>query len=112
MDYGEQILDVLVFIEYRYFLVSTDEGNIYVFKYVQTGRVEMQKKLIHTYSGHAKHCSHLSPMKNFPNLFMSASLDGSVRVWSLESFSHLYTIDIPGTLTFCRLLSRCDFILS
>ena len=40
MDYGEQILDVLVFIDYRYFLISTDEGNIYVYKYVQTGKVE------------------------------------------------------------------------
>jgi len=41
MDFGEQILDVLVFIDYRYFLISTDVGNIYVFKYVQTGKVEL-----------------------------------------------------------------------
>lgn len=34
MDFGEQILDVLVFIDYRYFLISTDDGNIYVYKYV------------------------------------------------------------------------------
>ena len=40
MDFGEQILDVLVFIDYRYFLISTEEGNIYVYKYVQTGKVE------------------------------------------------------------------------
>ena len=112
MDFGEQILDVLVFIEYRYFLVSTDEGNIYVYKYVQSGKVEQQKKLIHTYSGHTKQCSHISPMNNFPNLFMSVSLDGTARVWSLETFSHLYTIEIPGTLNFIRLVSRCDFIMS
>lgn len=112
MDFGEQILDVLVFIELRYFLVSTDEGNIYVFKYVQSGKIEQQKKLIHTYSGHAKHCSHMSPVKGYPHLFMTVSLDATCRVWSLENFSHLYTIEIPGSLNFIRLLSRCDFILS
>ena len=112
MDYGEQILDVLVFIDYRYFLVSTDEGNIYVYKYVQSGKIEQQKKLIHTYSGHTKHCTNMSPLKNFPALFMSVSLDGTARVWSLETFTHLYTIEIPGTISFINLLSGCDFIMS
>lgn len=51
-------------------------------------------------------------MKNFPHLFMSVSLDATARVWSLETFSHLYTIEIPGTLSFIRLISHCDFILS
>ena len=59
MDFGEQILDVLVFIDYRYFLISTDEGNIYVYKYVQTGKVQNDKRLIHTYSGHNKNITHL-----------------------------------------------------
>lgn len=62
MDFGEQILDVLVFIDYRYFLISTDEGNIYVFKYVQTGKIESSKRLIHTYSGHNKNITHLDKM--------------------------------------------------
>ena len=112
MDFGEQILDVLVFIDYRYFLISTDDGNIYVYKYVQSGKVETQKRLIHTYSGHNKNITHIDKMKNFPHLFMSASLDGTARVWSLETFSHLYTIEIPGTLSFCNILSRCSFIVS
>ncbi len=34
MDNGEQILDVLVFIDYRYFLIATDDGMIMVYKYV------------------------------------------------------------------------------
>jgi len=112
MDYGEQIIDVLVLIEFRYFLVSTDEGNIYVFKYVQSGRLEPQKRLIHTFSGHNKTVSHLSALKDFPHLFMSVSLDGSVRIWSLESFTHLYTIEIPGILQFANILSRGQHILS
>lgn len=112
MDFGEQILDVLVFIDYRYFLISTDEGNIYVYKYVQTGKVEQQKRLIHTYSGHNKHITHLDKMNSFPHLFMSASLDGTARVWSLETFMHLYTIEIPGTLSYCTILNRCQIVLS
>ena len=51
-------------------------------------------------------------MKEQPHLFMSASLDGTARVWSLETFSHLYTIEIPGTLSFANILSRCSYILS
>lgn len=112
MDHGEQILDVLVFIDYRYFLVSTDDGSIYVFKYVQSGKVETNKRLIHTFSGHNKHASYLMQMQNFPHLFMSVSLDGTARVWSLESFSHLYTIEIPGALRYCTIFSKCQYILS
>jgi hypothetical protein len=40
MDAGEKILDVLVFIDYRYFLIATDEGSILVYKYVQSGKTE------------------------------------------------------------------------
>ena len=112
MDSGEQILDVLVFIDYRYFLVSTGEGNIYVFKYVDAGKIEDKKRLIHTFSGHNKNVTHLMQMKNFSSLFMSCSLDGTARIWSLESFSHLYTIEIPGALNFCTILSRCEYILA
>jgi hypothetical protein len=39
-DPEEKILDLLVFTEFRYFLTSTNEGNIYVWKYVTKGRVE------------------------------------------------------------------------
>ena len=34
MDKDEMILDVIVFTEFRYFLTATDEGNIFVWKYV------------------------------------------------------------------------------
>lgn len=32
-DIEEKIIDVLVFLEFRYFLTATSEGNIYVWKY-------------------------------------------------------------------------------
>ena len=49
IDSDEQIMDVLVFTEYRYFLTATDEGNIYVWKYIQNGKVENTKRLIHAF---------------------------------------------------------------
>ena len=74
--------------------------------------METQKRLIHTYSGHNNGITHMDKMENFPHLFMSASLDGTARVWSLETFMRLYTIEIPGTLNFSHILSRCSYILS
>ena len=49
IDTDEQIMDVLVFTEYRYFLTATDEGNIYVWKFVQDGKPQSTKRLIHAF---------------------------------------------------------------
>ena len=53
-DIDEKILDVLVFTDNRYFLTSTSEGNIFVWKYVMKGRMETARRLIHTFEGHFK----------------------------------------------------------
>ena len=68
--------------------------------------------MIHTYSGHNKNITHLDKLMNFSHLFMSVSLDGTARVWSLESFMLLYTIEIPGTLSYCTILNRSSIVLS
>ena len=112
IDTDEQILDVLVFAEYRYFLTATDEGNIYVWKYVQDGKVHATKRLIHAFQGHAKEIRMIMPFKQYPHLFLSASLDGTVRIWSLETFQHLYTLEIPGTLLFCKIFNNSEIIVS
>ena len=52
LDTEEMILDVQVFVDFRYFLTSTDQGNIFVWKYVNTKKVETQKRLIHSFAGH------------------------------------------------------------
>jgi WD40 repeat protein len=112
MDKDEMIMDVIVFTEFRYFLTATDEGNIYVWKYVQSGKVETSKRLIHTYTGHSKAVTSISPLDKYPHLFTSVSLDGTVRIWSLEAFLHLYTLEVPGTLIYAKILSRSDVIVS
>lgn len=50
-------MDVLVFTDYRYFITSTSLGNIYIWKYVTTGKVETQRRLIHNLTGHFKKVS-------------------------------------------------------
>lgn len=52
---NEHITDVLVFQKLRYFLVSSTEGMVHVFKYIPTGKTEINNhKLIHTFKGHTK----------------------------------------------------------
>jgi hypothetical protein len=46
-DPDVKILDVLVYPEYRYFLTSTSEGNIYVWKLHRAGRLETNRRLVH-----------------------------------------------------------------
>ena len=112
MDKDELIMDVIVFTEFRYFLTATDGGNIYVWKYIQSGKVETSKRLIHTYTGHSKEITSISPLEKFPQLFTSVSLDGTVRIWSLEAFQHLYTLEVPGSLIFAKILNRSESIVS
>jgi WD40 repeat protein len=38
--------------------------------------------------------------------FMSSSLDGSVKVWSLDRFQLVYSFTLPYTLTYSRLFNR------
>lgn len=52
---NEHITDVLVFPKIRYFLVSSSEGLIHVFKFIPTGKTESNcHKLIHSFKGHTK----------------------------------------------------------
>ena len=56
----EKVLDVLVFLKLRYFLTSTSEGNIHIFKYLQTGKIETTQRLVHTFRGHHKSVTSIS----------------------------------------------------
>ena len=35
-----------------------------------------------------------------------------MRIWSLEAFLHLYTLEVPGTLIYAKILNRSDVIVS
>jgi len=110
-DQEEKILDVLVFTDYRYFLTSTSEGNIYVWKYVTSGKTETTRKLIHNLTGHYKSVSSICQFEKFPNLVLSVSTDGTARIWSLDTFQHQYTFELPIGLNFVKIFQGASQII-
>jgi len=83
---GVEITDLHINMDYRYFYNSTSRGQICVWK------LDGSKKLIHSFAGHFKEVSCLQPLKNSPDQFLSASLDGTIRIWSLDKFQQLYCL--------------------
>ena len=71
-----------------------------------------QKRLIHTFNGHNKAIHSIQAFKDYPSIFLSASHDGSARIWSLETFTHLYTLEIPGVINYVKILQGSQFVIS
>ena len=86
VDHDVEITDLVINMEYRYYYNSTSQGKIMVWKFDKT------KSPIHTFSNHFKTITQLMPLKD--DLFLSASLDGTLRVWSLSKFQQLYCLNI------------------
>jgi WD40 repeat protein len=86
--------------ENRYFHTGTSTGQIIVWKY------DSSKKQLHEFQGHFKSITCMVPVKNEQDLLISASLDSTVRIWSLETFQQLYMLYIPTNgLSFIHLYS-------
>lgn len=81
--------DIMINMDYRYFCTAQSNGEICVYK------LENQKKKIHTFTGHIKEITCITPTKQDSKLFLSASLDLTVRIWSLDKFQLLYTLNLP-----------------
>ena len=110
----EKITDVLVFSDYRYFVTSTNEGNICVWKYekASNSQGEGTKKLIHIFQGHIKSIKSLQHFNKNSNVFLSASKDGTFKVWSIETLSLLYTFEFPSIFTFVTVMAGSQFIVT
>ena len=91
---------MLVFSDYRYFITASNEGNIDVFKYVTSGKVETTRRLIHQFTGHFKAVPSICQFEKYPHLLLSASYDCTARIWSLDTFQHQYTFDMTSGLNF------------
>ena len=72
----------------HYFVVSTSLGDMLVFKW---DFKMVTKQLMHTFKGHSRTVTSMRLIKNSYSSFVSASLDGSVRVWCLDKFIQLYS---------------------
>jgi WD40 repeat protein len=98
----EKITDVLVFADYRYFVVATTEGNLHVCKFER--KTDGSKKLIQTLKGHNNQVSSIQTFKEDPSLFLSASKDGTCCVWSIKTLSRLYQLENPVVFDFIQIL--------
>lgn len=72
---------------YKYFITGTIQGQVQVWKYSE------KRRLIHTFEGHLKEVGAIEEYPGIkgvpgtvgdPTMFMSSSLDGFVKVWSLD----------------------------
>ena len=74
----DYITDLLLFGESKSFLTSTQFGNINAWKQKEA------KKLIHQFTGHIKTVTSLMRHPRYTSVFVSASLDNTIRVWCIE----------------------------
>jgi WD40 repeat protein len=102
-----EITDLRINMEYRYFYNATSTGPIHVWKF------DNSKKQIHTFHGHFKEVSCLTPLNSEPDLFVSASLDTTVRIWSLDKFQQLYQLSFnQNFFNFVRVYDNGQRILT
>lgn len=115
----DYITDLIISEEFKYFITSTVFGQIYVWKlnvrstFINFDGLDEEKrfqtmktkrKLIHSYTGHTKKVTSLAPHSN-NTLFISASLDNTVRIWCLDKFIELYCFELDAGLTNIVLLN-------
>lgn len=101
-----RITDLMVNMHYKYFCTGQSNGQIIVWKF------ENSKKQIHQFNGHVKEVSSLLQMKDDHQLFLSASLDATIRIWSLDKFQLIYTLFMPYSgLSFVRIFKEGKKIL-
>jgi WD40 repeat protein len=122
-SYEDYITDLIISEEFKYFITSTMFGQIYVWKLnirarlpdkdgkygdevdVKLGKnLKSKSKLIHSYTGHTKK---VTSLVNHPinTIFISASLDNTVRIWCLDKFTELYCFNLVAGLTNIKLLN-------
>lgn len=82
------ITDVLIYNPMHYFVVSTSLGHMQVFKW---DFKQVTKQLMHTFKGHSRSVTQMKRIRDSYSSFVSASMDGSIRVWCLDKFIQLYT---------------------
>ena len=90
----DQITDMLCFSSMNYFIVATHFGNLMVYKWDRANK----RRFVHTYKGHSKAVPSMKPIKNKSTNFVSASLDGTIRIWCLDKLIELYCFDIGNAL--------------
>jgi WD40 repeat protein len=74
------VTDLIVYSEYQAFITGSQFGELIVWK---LGGID-EKKQVHQFPGHHKTVTSLMPHPSKKSLFMSASLDCTIKIWCME----------------------------
>lgn len=70
---------------------------------------QKKKQIVHTFQRHTKTVTSLQEIPNQPTLFISASNDNTIKIFSLDKFSEFYSFVLPAGVTNIDLLSEKVF---
>jgi WD40 repeat protein len=90
-DKDDFVTDIKLVNGLHYLVASTNMGCIHVFKWDRKTRI---KQFMHTFKSHTKAISSLNKVHANENYIVTASLDGSVKIWCLEKMIEIYSFDV------------------
>ena len=62
-------------------------------------------------TGHFKKVTSICQFEKQPHLLLSVSTDGTAKVWSLDTFQHQYTFELPNSLNFVQIFQGAKIIV-
>lgn len=85
------VTDVELLDHMHYLVVATNLGRVLVYKW---DRKSKEKHFMHEFKNHTKPITCIHPMLVNPTYIVTASLDGTVKVWCLEMMIELYSFEV------------------
>jgi len=87
----QKITDILLYNSLHYFVIATHIGHLLVFKWDPN---QGTKQSMHTFKSHSRAVTSLKVIEKSESSFVSASMDGTIRIWCLDKLIELYCFDL------------------
>ena len=68
----------------------------------ETAKANSGTKSIHVFKGHSRRVTSVTPVSSKSTYFLSASLDGKLRIWCIEKMIELYCFDVTIDSPVCN----------